>query len=66
MNRFQLTVLIGALANLALLLLFPPFNSQSLWRPGPASFDAFYPAFDAPVNGHVPRFCAALCSGRPS
>jgi len=51
MNRFQLTVLIGALANLALLLLFPPFNSQSLWRPGPASFDAFYPAFDAPVNG---------------
>jgi len=50
MNKFQLTVLIAALANLALLLLFPPFNSQSLWRTGPASFDAFYPAFDAPVN----------------
>ena len=50
MNRFQLTVLIAALANLALLLLFPPFNSQSLFRVGPASFDAFYPAFDAPVN----------------
>jgi len=50
MNKFQLTVLIGALANLALLLLFPPFNNQSLLRAGPASFDAFYPAFDAPVN----------------
>ena len=50
MNKFQLTVLIAALANLALLLLFPPFNSQSLWRAGPPSFDAFYPAFDAPVN----------------
>jgi hypothetical protein len=50
MNRFQLTVLIAALANLALMLAFPPFNSQSLLRAGPASFDAFYPAFDAPVN----------------
>src|ERR1700704_2715829 len=50
MNRFQLTVLITALANLALLLLFPPFNSQSLFRAGPASFDAFYPMFDAPAN----------------
>jgi hypothetical protein len=50
MNKFQLTVLIAALANLALMLLFPPFNSQSLLRAGPASFDAFYPAFGAPVN----------------
>src|ERR1700704_4956954 len=50
MNKFQLTLLIAALANLALLLLFPPFNSQSLLRVGPASFDAFYPAFDAPAN----------------
>jgi hypothetical protein len=50
MNKFQLTILIAALANLALLLLFPPFNSQSLLRTGPASFDAFYPAFDAPAN----------------
>ena len=50
MNKFQLTVLIAALANLALMLLFPPFNSQSLLRAGPASFDAFYPAFDAPVH----------------
>jgi hypothetical protein len=50
MNKFQLTVLIAALANLALMLIFPPFNSQSLFRVGPASFDAFYPAFDAPVS----------------
>jgi hypothetical protein len=50
MNKFQLTVLIAALANLALLLLFPPFNSQSLLRTGAASFDAFYPAFGAPAN----------------
>jgi hypothetical protein len=50
MNRLQLTMLIAALANLALMLAFPPFNNQSLLRVGPASFDAFYPAFDAPVN----------------
>src|SRR3989442_6136150 len=50
MNKFQLTVLVAALANLALMLLFPPFNGQSVLRAGPASFDAFYPAFDAPVN----------------
>jgi len=50
MNKFQLTVLIAALANLALMFLFPPFNGQSLLRAGPASFDAFYPAFDAPAN----------------
>jgi len=56
MNKFQLTVLIAALANLALMLIFPPFNSQSLFRAGPASFDAFYLVSDAPAN-------AALNSG---
>src|SRR5882762_10157758 len=50
MNKFQLTVLIAALTNLALMLLFPPFNSQSMLRAGPASFDAFYSVFDAPVS----------------
>jgi hypothetical protein len=49
-NKFQLTVLIAALANLALLLLFPPFDSQPLGRIGPANFDAFYPVFDAPAS----------------
>ncbi len=50
MNKFQLTVLIATLANLALMLIFPPFNSQSMLRAGPASFDAFYSVFDAPVS----------------
>jgi hypothetical protein len=50
MNKFQATILIAALANLALFLLFPPFDSPSLFRAGPASFDAFHPAFDAPPN----------------
>jgi hypothetical protein len=53
MNKFQLTVLMAALANLALVLLFPPYNSLPLGRAGPGSFDAFYPAFAAPVNGTV-------------
>jgi hypothetical protein len=52
-NKFQLTVLIAALANLALLLLFPPYNSLPLGRTGPGSFDAFYPAFGAPPSGIV-------------
>lgn len=51
MNKFQLTVLITAMANLALLLLFPPFDSQPLGRIGPANFDAFYPVFDWPARG---------------
>jgi hypothetical protein len=50
-NKFQLTVLIAAMANLALLLLFPPFDSQPLGRIGPANFDAFYPVFDWPAKG---------------
>ena len=53
MNKFQLTVLIAALVNLALLLFFPPYNSLPLGRTGPGSFDAFYPAFGAPPSGAV-------------
>jgi hypothetical protein len=52
-NNFQLTVLIAALANLALLLLFPPFDSQPLGLSGSATFDAFYPVFDWPVKGTI-------------
>ena len=52
-NNFQLTVLIAALANLAVLLLFPPFDSQPLGLTGTATFDAFYPVFDWPVKGVV-------------
>ena len=51
MNKFQLTVLITAMANLALLLLFPPFDSQPLGRVGLPTFDAFYPVFDWPARG---------------
>ena len=53
MNKFQLTVLLAALVNLALLLFFPPYNSLPLGRAGPGSFDAFYPAFSAPPSGTV-------------
>jgi hypothetical protein len=52
-NNFQLTVLIAALANLAMLLLFPPFDSQPLGLLGAATFDAFYPVFDWPVKGTI-------------
>jgi hypothetical protein len=52
-NNFQLTVLIAALANLAVLLLFPPFDSQPLGLMGAATFDAFYPVFDWPVRGTI-------------
>src|SRR5574342_448682 len=53
MNKFQLTVLVAALANLGLVLLFPPYNSLPLGRAGPGNFDAFYPAFGSPPNGTV-------------
>ena len=53
MNNFQLTVMIAALANLAVLLLFPPFNSQPLGLTGASTFDAFYPVFDWPVKGTI-------------
>jgi hypothetical protein len=50
-NKFQLTVLIAAMANLALLLLFPPFDNQPLGHMGLPTFDAFYPVFDWPARG---------------
>lgn len=53
MNKFQLTVLIAAMANLALLLLFPPYDSRPAGLLGQAGFDSFYFIFDAPANGIV-------------
>jgi len=50
-NKFQLTVLFAAMANLALLLLFPPFDNQPLGHMGLPTFDAFYPVFDWPAKG---------------
>ena len=52
MNRFQKIVLAGALANVVVLALFPPYDVESLTR-GTAAFDAFYPVFAAPPNGVV-------------
>lgn len=52
-NRYQLTVLVAAFANLALLLLFPPFDNRPSQGMGPASFDSFCPMFAAPENGIV-------------
>ena len=49
MNRHQKIVLAGALLNAIVLVLFPPFDVESLLRGAPA-FDAFYPAFAAPPN----------------
>lgn len=49
MNGSQVALLAVAAANLALLLLFPPYDSVTLGR-GSASFDAFYFVFDAHFN----------------
>lgn len=53
MNRFQFAIIGGMLANLALMLLFPPYGSQPLGRIGAPAFDAFYPVFDAPGNATI-------------
>ncbi|MEW6690756.1 MAG: hypothetical protein AB1452_16885, partial [Pseudomonadota bacterium] len=52
MNRSQKIVLGGALVNLLLLMLFPPYDVESLMRGTPV-FDAFHPVFAAPPNGIV-------------
>lgn len=49
MNRFQKIVLGGAIANLCLLFVFPPYDLVGLGRGAPM-FDAFYPVFAVPPN----------------
>jgi len=49
MNASQVTVLAVAAVNLALMLLFPPYDSVTLGH-GTASFDAFYFVLDAHFN----------------
>jgi hypothetical protein len=49
MNRYQKIVLGGAFANAVVLMLFPPFDVETLARAAPV-FDAFYPVFSAPPN----------------
>ncbi|MBI2320322.1 MAG: hypothetical protein HYU75_25800 [Betaproteobacteria bacterium] len=53
MNRPQAMLLAVAAANLALMLLFPPYDSLGLWRGGTPTFDAFYFAFDRHYNKFV-------------
>ncbi len=49
MNRFQKIVLYGAVANVLVLFLFPPYDVMSFGR-GVQMFDAFYPMFAVPPN----------------
>lgn len=46
----QRTVVIVAAINLALMLLFPPHDSLSLWRGGTPTLDGFYFVFDRHYN----------------
>jgi len=50
MNSSQKTVVTVAAINLALMLLFPPHDSLSLWRGGTPTLDGFYFIFDRPYN----------------
>lgn len=50
MNSLQRTAVIVAAINLALMLLFPPQDSLSLWRGGTPTLDGFYFIFDRPLN----------------
>ena len=53
MNRSQAIVVVVAIANLALMLIFPPYDSLAVWRGGSPSFDAFYFVFDRHYNKFV-------------
>lgn len=50
MTRFSNIVLFGALANILVLMLFPPFDVISLTDRGVRYFDAFHPVFSVPPN----------------
>jgi glucan phosphoethanolaminetransferase (alkaline phosphatase superfamily) len=50
MNKAQSIVLAVAACNLAVMLLFPPYDSIALGRGGAETFDAFYFAFDTHFN----------------
>ena len=50
MNSSQKTVVIVGAINLALMLLFPPHDSLSLWRGGTPTLDGFYFIFDRHYN----------------
>jgi hypothetical protein len=48
MTRFSNIVLFGALANILVLMMFPPFDVVSLTDRGVRFFDAFHPVFSVP------------------
>ena len=50
MNSPQKTIVTVAAINLALMLLFPPHDSLSLWRGGTPTLDGFYFIFDRHYN----------------
>ena len=50
MKSSQTTVLIVAAINIAIVLLFPPHDSLSMWRGGTPTFDAFYFTFTRVYN----------------
>jgi len=54
MNKYQRLVVIVALIDALIMILFPPFNSQPLARGMPDSFDGYYPLLaalsDKPTN----------------
>lgn len=54
MNKYQRLVIIVALIDIIVMLLFPPFNGRSLARGFPESFDGYYPILaalgDKPIN----------------
>ena len=49
MNRFQKIVLVGAVLDILVLFMFPPYDLMGVGRGAPM-FDAFYPMFSAPPN----------------
>ena len=57
MNPSQATVVVVAAINLALMLLFPPHDSLSIWRGGVPTLDGFYFVFgrhhNAQTNGDL-------------
>jgi hypothetical protein len=50
LNRLQAVVLAVAAANIAVVLLFPPYDALSINRAGGQSFDAFHFVFERQLN----------------
>ena len=55
MNRYQKILLIVALVNIAVILLFPPFDAVPLARATARTFDGFFYVFGYHVNREINR-----------